>query len=459
MIAMQLSEAARVLDAELKGADAGFRSVSTDTRTLQPGALFVALCGENFDGHDFVEQARVAGAVAAVVSRAVDTALPLLLVDDTRLALGRLAAAHRAARSVPVVAVTGSNGKTTVKEMVAAILAQRGPVLATQGNLNNDIGMPLTLLRLAPEHAFAVLEMGANHPGEIAYLTNIARPTVALITNAGLAHLEGFGSIEGVAQAKGEIYAGLTPDGTAVINADDAYAGLWDELTRTRRRVHFGLREDAEVHADPASIRFEIQGERLCTSFRMVTPVGKADIRLPLAGKHNVRNALAAAAAALAVGLSLTEIRAGLDGMQPVKGRLQLRRGLRGARVIDDTYNANPGSLQAGIEVLAVCPGTRWLVLGDMAELGEGSAELHRKVGAQARAAGLDRLWAIGEQSLAAVEAFGVGARHFTAQGNLIAVLQAELGQDAVVLVKGSRRMRMERVVEALLGAQVSGDD
>lgn len=457
MIDMRLAQAAQVLHAELKGADAHFASVSTDTRTLQPGALFVALRGPNFDGHDFVEQARTAGAAAALVSRAVDTTLPLLLVDDTRLALGRLAAAHRAASGVPLVAVTGSNGKTTVKEMIAAILAQRGPVLATRGNLNNDIGMPLTLLQLGAEHRFAVIEMGANHPGEIAYLTSIAQPTVALITNAGPAHLEGFGSVAGVARAKAEIYAGLGPDGTAVINADDAYAGLWNELAQFRRRAHFGLRPEAEVRADPADVRFEIGADRLWTSFRMLTPAGETDIRLPLAGEHNVRNALAAAAAALAAGVGLAEIRAGLEGMQPVKGRLHLRPGLRGVRVIDDTYNANPASLLAGIQVLAACSGTRWLVIGDMAELGEGSAQLHRTVGEQARAAGIERLYALGEQSLGAVEAFGAGARHFGTQEELIAALETDLGQESVVLVKGSRRMRMERVVEALLGVQAAG--
>ncbi|MFA7094902.1 MAG: UDP-N-acetylmuramoyl-tripeptide--D-alanyl-D-alanine ligase [Gammaproteobacteria bacterium] len=454
MNGMRLAEAARMVGGELRGADAVFTAVSTDTRTLTPGALFVALRGPNFDGHDFVEQARAAGAVAAMVSRAVPTALPLLLVEDTRLALGRLAAAHRAARDLPLVAVTGSNGKTTVKEMVAAILAQRAPVLATQGNLNNDIGMPLTLLRLAPEHGFAVIEMGASHPGEVAYLTRIAQPTVALVTNAGPAHLEGFGSIEGVARAKAEIYAGLAADGVAVINADDAYAALWDELNRSRRRVHFGLCAEAEVRADPASIRFELQDERLCTAFRLIALTGETDVRLSLAGRHNVRNALAAAAATIALGMDLKEIRAGLEGMQPVQGRLQLRAGLNGVRVIDDTYNANPASFQAGIEVLAACPGTRCLVLGDMAELGEDSPQLHRRVGEQARSAGIERLYAVGEQSRAAVEAFGAGARHCAGQSELIAALRDELGPGAVVLVKGSRRMRMERVVEALMGAQ-----
>lgn len=454
MNGMRLAEAARMVGGELRGADAVFTAVSTDTRTLTPGALFVALRGPNFDGHDFVEQARAAGAVAAMVSRAVPTALPLLVVEDTRLALGRLAAAHRAAHNLPLVAVTGSNGKTTVKEMVAAILAQRAPVLATQGNLNNDIGVPLTLLRLAPEHGFAVIEMGANHPGEIAYLTRIARPTVALVTNAGPAHLEGFGSLEGVARAKGEIYEGLSADGVAVINADDAYAPLWDELNRARRRVHFGLNAAAEVRADPASIRFELQDERLCTAFRLIVPNGETDVRLALAGRHNVRNALAAAAAAIALGLGLEEIRAGLEGMRPVPGRLQLKAGRNGARVIDDTYNANPASFQAGIEVLAACPGTRCLVLGDMAELGADAPQLHRQVGEQARRAGIERLYAVGEQSRAAVEGFGAGGCHYADHGELMAALQNELGPGTVVLVKGSRRMRMERVVEALMGAQ-----
>jgi UDP-N-acetylmuramoyl-tripeptide--D-alanyl-D-alanine ligase len=449
---MHLAEAARILEGELHGRDSGLSGVGTDTRALQPGELFVALRGPHFDGHDFLEQAHAAGAAGALVERRVDSPLAQLVVADTRLALGRLAAAHRARYAIPLVAVTGSNGKTTVKEMLAAILGQQGPVLATRGNLNNDIGMPLTLLRLRPEHRCAVIEMGANHPGEIAYLTSLARPTVALVSNAGPAHLEGFGDLEGVARAKGEIYSGLGDEGIAVINADDRFAPYWDGLNARRRCWHFGMQEPAEVGTEPAGIRFEVGGGGAWTRFRLRTPLGDTDIGLPLAGWHNVMNALAAAAGAMAVGADLSQVRAGLESMRPVTGRLQPRVARGGGWVLNDSYNANPASLQAAIEVLGACPGTRWLILGDMAELGRDADALHAAAGEQARAAGIERLWATGVASRAAAEAFGRGGRHFADQAALIEALLAELGPDAWVLVKGSRSARMERVVEAITG-------
>jgi UDP-N-acetylmuramoyl-tripeptide--D-alanyl-D-alanine ligase len=447
---MALNEAAQALGAECIGRDTALAGVSTDTRSLRPGELFVALQGPHFDGHDFIAQAAAAGAAAALVSRAVETDLPLLRVEDTRLALARLAHAHRARFAIPLVAVTGSNGKTTVKEMLAAILGQTGPVLATRGNLNNDIGVPLTLLRLTAEHRRAVIEMGANHPGEIACLTALAHPTVALVTNAGPAHLEGFGSIEGVAHAKGEIYCGLAPGGVAVINADDAYAPLWERLNEQRRCLRFGMRESADVSADPGGMHLVIEGAQVHTRFTLRTPSGAVDVRLPLAGRHNVMNALAAAAAALATGAGLEEIRAGLQDLRGVNGRLQLRPGVGGAWIIDDSYNANPASVAAAIDVLAAYPGMRWLLLGDMAELGESGEALHRQAGEQARAAGIDRLWATGSHSRAAVDAFGAGGRHFATQDELAEAVRAGLHPAAAVLVKGSRSARMERVVEAL---------
>jgi UDP-N-acetylmuramoyl-tripeptide--D-alanyl-D-alanine ligase len=342
MIAMRLSEACERLHGALHGEDIRFRGVSTDTRTLQVGQLFVALRGPNFDAHQFLAQAADAGAVAALVEHDVAASMPFLKVSDTRAALGQLAASWRAQFSLPVIAVTGSNGKTTVKEMIAAILAKAGPVLATQGNLNNDIGVPLTLFDLGDAHRCAVIEMGANHPGEIASLCGIARPTIAAITLCAPAHLEGFGSVEGVAKAKGEIIAGLPGDGTAVLNADDPYLDLWRGLAGTRSVVTFGLGSGADVSA-----RINGAADPDRSRFQLLTGQGEADIDMPLPGRHNIMNALAAAACTLAAGVALDAIRDGLNGMLPVKGRLVVKHLRSGARLIDDTYNANPSSLRA----------------------------------------------------------------------------------------------------------------
>ena len=451
-----LSDLAALLQGQLHGSDALIASVSTDSRNLRAGDLFVALRGPNFDGHAYLPQARERGAAAALVSRVSDDPLPQIVVADTRLGLGRLAAAVRAELSIPVLAVTGSNGKTTVKEMLSAILARRGAVLATRGNLNNDIGVPLTLLRLRPEHRYAVIEMGANHPGEIAYIAGLAAPTVAVVTNAGPAHLEGFGSLEGVARAKGELYQNLAKGGVAVINADDTYAALWRELAANCHQISFGVQATADVSASAESIQPHMQNSSSVMQFTLRTPDGERSIALPLPGRHNVMNALAASAAALAAGAHLDDIKQGLEAMTPVAGRLQLRVGLRGAHVIDDTYNANPASLQAGLDVLATCAGEKWLVLGDMGELGGDSAELHVKAGQQARAAGIDHLFAIGAQSCGAAQAFG-DAQHFESVEALIVALRVGLRPDVNVLVKGSRFMHMERVVEALLNGGNGG--
>ncbi len=455
MIHMRLSQAAAAINANHQGADVEFRGVSTDTRNLQENNLFIALAGPHFDAHEFVAQAQAQGASAAMLAQPVATALPTLEVTDTRSGLASLAATWRRRFSIPVIAVTGSNGKTTVKEMIAAILNQIGPTLVTQGNLNNDIGLPLTLLRLDAMHRFAVVEMGANHLGEIACLTEIARPGVALINNAGPAHLEGFGSLEGVARGKGEIFAGLDAHGTAIINADDAFSDMWRDLIGKCHCLTFGLEARADVSAD-----WDMNSSE--TRLNLHTPAGHIEIRLALPGRHNVMNALAASAAALAAGAELADIKRGLETMQPVKGRLQIKLGLHGARVIDDTYNANPGSLSAALDVLAHSVIAKWLVLGDMAELGNDAQTLHAIAGQQARTLGIDRLFSVGDLSRLAAQSFGSSACHFATQDELIAALLDELNavQPAAVavLVKGSRSAGMERVVAALVPA-LAGED
>jgi UDP-N-acetylmuramoyl-tripeptide--D-alanyl-D-alanine ligase len=444
---LSLREAAGLLDGAVSGADVAFTAVATDSRRLPAGALFVALTGPNFDGHDFVAAARERGAGAALVERPVADPLPQLRVADTRLALGRLAAAWRSRFTGPLIALTGSNGKTTLKEMIAAILRLRGSTLATEGNLNNDLGVPLTLLRLTGEHAYAVIEMGANHHGEIAYLTGLARPDVAVVNNAGPCHLEGFGDVAGVARGKGEIFQGLGPEGVAIINRDDVYADYWAGLNAGRRMVDFGLDQPAQVRGrvlDPASNRF-----------RLVAAEGEVEIALPLPGRHNVRNALAAAAATLAVGATLAEIREGLESLRGVGGRMQRLRGRHGGAVIHDAYNANPASLAAALAAVGAEPGRKWLVLGDMLELGPTAEALHAQSGRDARAAGFERLYAVGEYGRAAARAFADGGIHYENVEALIADLTRDLenGEPAIVLVKGSRGMRLERVAAALADA------
>ncbi|MFO7640959.1 MAG: UDP-N-acetylmuramoyl-tripeptide--D-alanyl-D-alanine ligase [Candidatus Competibacteraceae bacterium] len=444
---LRLQEVAGLLDGAVSGADVAFTAVATDSRRLPEGALFVALTGPNFDGHDFVAAARERGACAALVERSVADPLPQLRVVDTRLALGRLAAAWRARFTGPLIALTGSNGKTTLKEMIAAILQRRGPTLATEGNLNNDLGVPLTLLRLTGEHAYAAIEMGANHHGEIAYLTGLARPDVAVVNNAGPCHLEGFGDVAGVARGKGEIFQGLGPEGVAIINRDDVYADYWVGLNAGRRMMDFGLDQPARVSGrvlDPARNRF-----------RLVAGEGEIEITLPLSGRHNVRNALAAAAAALAVGATLAEVRQGLESLRGVGGRMQHLPGRHGGAVIHDAYNANPASLAAALATVGAEPGRKWLVLGDMFELGPTADALHAQSGREARAAGFERLYAVGEHSRAAALAFADGGGHYENTAALIADLirDLQLGEPATVLIKGSRGMRMERVAAALADA------
>ncbi|MFL9610763.1 UDP-N-acetylmuramoyl-tripeptide--D-alanyl-D-alanine ligase [Methylobacillus sp. Pita2] len=442
---MYLSEIAKATGGTLIGADVLVQSVGTDSRKLEPAQLFVALKGERFDGHDYAKAVLTEGAAAVLVSQVVG-ATPAVLVEDTRLALGQLAAYWRRKFSIPVAAITGSNGKTSVKEMLAAILRVAAgaddAVLATQGNLNNDIGLPLTLLRLRERHRYAAVEMGMNHIGEISYLTRIGHPDVALINNATAAHLGGLGSVEGVAKAKGEIFEGLADDGVAVINADDTFAGLWQSLAGRHRIVRFGLNA-GDVTADYA---LHSEGSDL----QLSTPAGECALRLPVPGLHNIRNALAATAAALSMGVPLDAVAGGLAGFSGVKGRLQRKSGRRGALLIDDTYNANPASMRAAIDVLASQSGKRLLVVGDMGELGENEAALHAELGAYAKAAGVDALHALGVLSAKAVEAYGSGASHHETVESLAAFLLPALDADTVVLVKGSRFMCMERVVDLL---------
>jgi len=438
-----LSDAAIAVHGVLHGDDRTFTGATMDSRKIAANELFVALAGARVDGHDFLSVAREHGAVAALVERKVADPLPQIVVADARLALGRLAAWWRTHYTCPVIGLTGSNGKTTVKELLAAILERCGATLATQGNLNNDIGLPLTLLRLRSSHRYAVIEMGANHPGEIEYLTRITQPDIALINNAGPAHLEGFGTVEGVARAKGEIFSGLSAQGIAVINADDTYASLWQTIAAARPLVRFGLTAGAEVSA-------HWEGDPVGSRLHVHTPAGSAHATLHLPGQHNVLNALAATAAALAVNVTLQDIALGLESAHGAPGRLQIKAGRNDSRIIDDTYNANPASVQAALEVLAASRGRRVLVLGDLAELGDDKIALHRSIGSAAKAAGIDAVYTVGTLSEHAASAFGGEHRHFASQEELMTHLIPILALGTTLLVKGSRSAHMERVVGAL---------
>lgn len=425
--------------------------VHTDTRSLQPGDLFVALQGERFDAHDFLPQARAQGAVAAIAQHGLQGAgLPGLEVADSRLALGQLAAGWRSQFKLPLIAVTGSNGKTTVTQMIAAILRAWKPegTLATEGNLNNDIGVPLTLLRLQAAHEVGVVELGMNHPGEIAYLADLAQPTVALVNNAQREHLEFMQTVEAVARENGSVLSSLAADGIAVFPADDDYTPVWRALADSRQVLTFALSGPADV---TAQAHWNGQGWQVVAA----TPAGALEFVLHIAGRHNVKNALAAAACALAAGVPLAFIAQGLSSFLPVKGRSRaLALTLQGCAMtlIDDTYNANPDSMQAAIDVLAELPGPRLLVMGDMGEVGEQGPQFHAEAGRHAAAAGIDLLFTLGEQSREAARAFGA-ARHFNDMDELIAATLVQLPGVASVLVKGSRFMKMERLVQAVQAA------
>ena len=445
---MQISKAAEILQAKYQGDDVCFLGCSTDTRTIKEKELFIALRGKNFDGHDYLDKAKASGASAVLIEEKYEVARssigPSILVKNTRQAMGELARNWRSSFSIPLVAITGSNGKTTVKEMVAAICSCKSSVLATQGNLNNDIGVPLTLFGLGDNHQCAVIEMGANHPGEVERLTQIAKPTVAVITQCALAHIEGFGSVAGVAHAKAEIFTGLSEDGVAVINGDDDYADLWREKSKHANQLTFGLDSDNEITAE--SVRIE-NGK---SSFQMITPVGKVEIALNLPGRHNIMNALAAAACAISLGTTLSIIKQGLESISAVKGRLQMKTGLKQCRIIDDTYNANPASLDAALEVLDEFPGRHWLVLGDMGELGNDDKVLHARAGEKSKASGVERLFALGKLTKFTVQSFGEGARHVDNHEQLASLIGAEIDSDVTILIKGSRAMGLERLVNAL---------
>ena len=443
---LTLSQAAQSFGGTLVYPDCRFNAVSIDSRTLSRGDLFIALRGARFDGHDFLPQAALSACGIVVQQPDKDIVLPQWVVPDTLAALGQLASLSREQFSGPVIAITGSSGKTTVKEMVAAILSACGPTLATRGNLNNHIGVPLTLLRLATQHRYAVIEMGASAPGEIEYACGIARPTVALVNNVMPAHVEGFGSLAGVARAKGEIYRSLGAEGTAVLNLDEPWVGEWRATLPCVNTLTFSV-ADQQANLRVGDVSFDNHG---CAAFTLLTASGSVPVKLQVSGRHNLANALAASACALAAGASLANISAGLESVMPVHGRMEFKSGSSGAGVIDDSYNANPGSVCAAIDTLAGFTGERVLVLDDMAELGEGAAQMHRDVGAHARQKGIDKLLAVGPWGLHTVSGFGVGGTHFNDKAALIKVLLVDLGAETTALVKGSRSAGMEEVVQAI---------
>lgn len=444
---MTLAEAATVLGGALHGTDVTFTAVSTDSRSIAAGDLFVALRGERYDGHAFIKQAAAAGAAAALADRAHElaAALPTAVVADTTVALGALAAHWRARFRIPLIAVAGSNGKTTVKEMIAACLREHygaEAVLATRGNLNNHIGLPLTLLALRAAHRVAVVEVGMNHPGETAQLAALARPSIAVINNAQREHQEFMATVSDVAREHASLISALPADGTAVINADDPHAALWRTAADARVVRDFGLGRaavSAEHSMDVATATLDVH-----------IPGAAARIQLPLAGEHNVRNALAAIAAATAAGATLDACVRALERFVPVRGRLQMKSGVHGAVLIDDTYNANPDSVRAATDVLARASGLKLLVLGDMGEVGAQGPEFHREAGVYARGSGIDRLYTLGELAAEAAHAFGEGARHYLRIEELISDLERALNAQTTVLIKGSRFMQMERVVRGL---------
>ncbi len=441
---LSLSRIAVWTDAVLCGEDRAVAALATDSRAVRPGALFAALRGERVDGHDFAAQAAADGAAALLVQREVAVALPQLVVADVLAAIGRIAAGLRRERPTTVLALTGSNGKTSVKTLLASMLGASGSTYANPGNRNNELGMPLALIEQPEDARFGIYEMGAGQPGDIAYLAAIAQPHVALVNNIGPAHLERMGSLLGIAETKGAIYDALATDGTAVINADDAFGEWFGARNAGRRIVRFGIDATADVTA--RDWRPGPEGNL----FRLCTPGGDAPVALPLAGRHNLSNALAAASMAWAAGASLPQIAAALETATGVAGRLQSDRLPSGAELIDDSYNANPQSTAAAIAVLAGRRGQRILVLGDMRELGPEAARLHAQAGDRAREAGIDALWTVGELAAHASRAFGAAGRHFASQAELIDALRAQLGADTHCLVKGSRGSRMDRIVDAL---------
>jgi UDP-N-acetylmuramoyl-tripeptide--D-alanyl-D-alanine ligase len=451
MASMSLSKINTILSGRRIGADVTFRQISTDTRTLRPDDLYVALIGDNFDGNDYVDQAFERGACAAVVSRMLNLQLPHIVVQDTTIALGELARMNRLASTAKVVAVTGSQGKTTVKEMIGKILSQNGDVLLTRANLNNQIGVPLTLLELEPHHEYAVIELGASRPGDIAYTVGLACPQVSVLTNAAATHLEGFGDLQGVVRSKGEIIAGLEQGGIAVLNSDAPYFSQWSDIAKERAVVSFGFNDSADFRARDISIDAGVG-----SGFSLHTPMGKVHINLKLQGLHNVSNALASAAASMTAGATLIQVKSGLEKMSPVPGRLHQIEGPRNSVLIDDSYNASPASARAAIDVLAEFPGTRVLIMGDMGELGDLAQSAHRDLGYYAREKGIDFVWTIGVLSALIAEGFGKNSSHFQTQETLVKRALDTLDSDFAVLVKGSRSASMNEVVKQLKTGEVS---
>lgn len=453
MFTLTLSQVAQLLKQQYDGEELLIRGVSTDTRSMKAGDIFVALRGENYDANEFLARAEAAGAVALVVEK-IDTSvtLPQLLVENSVQALGQITAGLRKQFEGKLVGITGSSGKTTVKEMLAAILATAGETLATAGNLNNHIGVPLTLSRLAVSKKFAVIEMGASAAGEIAYLSSIARPDVVLVNNVMAAHLQGFGDLDGVAMAKGEIYQNLGQDGRAIINLDEAYAEQWSSGLSESQILRFSVNNSsAEVFAA------NVDANKGFYSFELHTPLGLERVQLAVPGEHNVSNALAAASCALACGVGLSGIKAGLESAVSAKGRLQHKVGVNGCVVIDDSYNANPGSVAAAMEYLAQCAGRRIFILGDMGELGENGKKLHKQVGKKAQLLKIDELLCVGDMSQYAAKSCEQG-QYFTDKQSLLSYLELKLDADTTVVVKGSRSMAMENVVAQLVCPKVEND-
>lgn len=438
-----LSEIAEMARGQLIGADIKVDGFTIDTRQLKSSDLFIALSGEKYDGHDFIDAELSSQVKALFVHREVDCALPKVLVEDTLKGLSRWATAWRCHVDPYVIAVTGSNGKTTVKQMLASVFAQAGKTHSTQGNLNNHIGVPLTLLRCEKDVEFAVIEMGANHIGEIDHLSRLVQPNIAIITNAGPAHLEGFGSLDGVAHGKGEIINGLQDMGHIILNADDKYCAFWLQKAEHLQALTFGFSQQADIRG-------------VLDRQQLLVHMGEQEllINLPLPGRHNAYNALAVIAAASVAGLSAQQICQGLEQMQQASSRLEFKHSSQGAQIIDDSYNANPASLKAAIEVLCAQSEQAWLVLGDMGELGAEEQSIHQQMGEFAKSAGIKKLFALGELSRYAVQGFGKGAIHFETYQQLSAVLSEQLTQDCSVLVKGSRSMHMEKIVDALTQPQ-----
>ncbi len=448
MEAMRLKALATELGGRCQGDDARITGVAIDSRAVRPGDLFIALPGARVDGHEFVAEAARAGAAAALVSHFVAADLPQWCVDDPRRLLVELACRVRSGSRATVIGLTGSNGKTTVKEMIAAILSRMGPTLATAGNQNNELGVPLTLCRLEPTHRFAVVEMGCGQPGDISLLASWARPQIGLVNNAGPAHIARFGSLEAIARCKGELFEALPSGAQAVINADDGFAAQWEQQAAHCHILRFSL------NGQPAEISGELMPDG---ALRIRLPAGELTVRLLLPGAHNRANALAASAVAHAAGADLTAIKAGLEAVRPMAGRLQSLPGINGSEIIDDSYNANPVSLQAALEALTETSQPLWLVLGDMAELGEDAAALHAEAGRRARAMGVERLYALGPLAAQAAAAFGDSGRVYDDHAGLTAALQAAVTQDVRVLIKGSRSAAMDQVVRALVAPTSEG--